>query len=645
MSRNSLLFRAVPLVCAVALTGCGIGTVVTSGSSGTLALQGMVHGGQQGVAGSSIQLYTVGNTGNGAAATPMLTTAVTTDAGGNFSISGDYTCGKNSSGSTITSSNQVYLVATGGNPGQAAGTNNAALVMVSALGPCSNLASNPFTFVNEITTVAAAWALAPFATSAANISASATNSAGITNAFLDAGLLANTTTGTPTTLPANLSVETGKLNALADALASCINSDGTTACSPLFTAATAGTAAPTDTFSAALNIVKHPGQNVAGVFSSISSYVPFPTTLIQAPNDWTMSLTVTGGGLATPTALGIDSQNNIWVADENGPLSAFNPQGTPLSTTGFGLDSTRTSQINQVYGLAIDPSDNIWVTNYNAIYSNNGAVSKFLGAGSGSLGSIVLNNGYNGFTDGSIQYPFALAADTTGQIYIANTGNGSATVYSSTGGLLYPDLGASSSLPVIPQAIAIDAAHGFWLPGGSEVDHVSASSTQFPNGQVLSRTICCQLSNGVATDASGNVWVGDYIGGAPAPNNQGSFDELSSSGTIVLSNVVAGGINHPQTVVVDAAQNVWFSNLHGSSLTEIAGNGGTSTPGTALSPSTGTYAVGGFGLDASLNEPFGIAPDASGNIWVSNKSSSTVTMFFGLAAPTLTPLRPTPTAP
>jgi len=134
-----------------------------------MAIQGMVHGGQQGVSGSTIQLYTVGATGNGSAATPMLTQLVTTDANGSFGISHDYTCGQNSIGSSVTSSNQVYLVASGGNPGQAAGTNNTALVMVAALGSCSNLASTKFISVNELTTVAAAWALRAGPTSHARL--------------------------------------------------------------------------------------------------------------------------------------------------------------------------------------------------------------------------------------------------------------------------------------------------------------------------------------------------------------------------------------------------------------------------------------------------------------------------------------------
>jgi hypothetical protein len=615
------------------IAGCGIGTAAAP-KPVSLTVNGRVHGGQQPVVGAQIQLYAAGNTGNGSAASPLLQNAVTSGQDGTFSITADYACQSPTS--------QVYLVATQGNPGLGAGGNNPALVMMAALGSCGNLTPTQFISMNEVTTVAAAWALAPFEKDLTHVGSSLSNyNLGLTNAFLNAQLIADTSTGNVATLPSNLTTETGKIYALADAVAVCINSDGTTGCSPLFTAATPnGGIVPTNAWDALMNIVKNPGNNVVGVYNAIGPQPPFATTLTQSPNDWTLSLTVTGGGLNMPTALGIDSQNNIWVANQAGPLSAFGPQGTPLSSTGFGFSSPGHSYISQVYGLAIDPSDNIWVTNFNG-GSHAGSVTEFYGVKSGSPGSSPQTAG---FSDSSIQYPYALAADTNGNIFIANTGNSSASVYTSSGTLLYGDLGANSMLPVIPQGIAVDANHGFWLPGGNTVAHISAPSTSYPNGQLLSNTNCCALSYGVATDAQGNLWVADYLGGT-SPNNNGAFADLATDGSILVSNATVGGINHPAMVAVDASQNVWFTNLIGASITEIAGNGSAAGVGTAISPSVGAYGVGGYGLDASLHSPLGIAPDRSGNIWVSNQGANAITMFFGLATPTVTPLQAVPTAP
>jgi hypothetical protein len=635
--RKAAIVTGALLSSAVFLSGCGVG-VVDHTTSGTLLMQGMVHGGQQAVSGSTVQLYTVGNGGNGSAATAMLSQPVVSDYYGNFKITGDYTCGDSSANAPINSpSNQVYIVATGGNPGLKSGTDNRALVMVAALGDCSKLPTTSFVEINEVTTAAAVWALSPFMNSATQVGATSTNVSGIENAFLNAGLLADTTTGfAPTALASNLTVETGKLYALADAIASCVNSDGTTGCNKLFTAATpSGGTAPADTLAAALNIVKHPGQNVAAVYNAIGTQPPFPTTLTQAPNDWTMSLTVTGGGLNVPTALDIDAQGVVWVANEGSPLSAFTPQGKPLSASGYGA-----GQFGQAYGLTIDSLGDIWVTNYNTSYNTPGAVTKCLGSASSTPGAVVLHNGNPGFYDTSLYYPYAVAADTNGNIFIANNGSSSATIYTSAG-LVFTDpngnpstsFGRNLGINSAPPALAVDSTHGFWMTDANySVAHISA------NGALISNTACCYGSYGVATDSFGNAWVANLA--------ENSFSEVSSNGTTAINRSSVGGLQNPAFVAVDAGQNVWFTNYsNGSSITEIAGNGGAVPAGTPLSPSASSTVLGGYGHDSGLFEPYGIVPDRSGNVWVSSENSSSLVMFFGIATPTVTPIQPVPTAP
>jgi hypothetical protein len=619
---------SVPVTVQVTDSGGNTATATFSFTVTAVAFQGQVLSGTAPVIGSTIQLYAAGATGNLSAAIPMLTQTVITDTLGMFQLNGLYTCGQGSSHQTIPATAQLYLVASGGTTSTTSTTSNPALTMVTAIGPCTNLTSTSFDTINELTTAAAAWALAPFASSTTNIGATSTNTLGLTNAFLDAALLANPSTGSAATLATNLSVETSKLAALADALNTCTTGQGTN-CGPLFMAA--GTSA-TDTFAAALNIVHNPGQNVAAVFATIPANPPFPTTLTASPNDWTMSLTVTGGGLFMPTALGIDSQNSIWVANQDGPLSAFNAQGTPLSSTGYGLVNG-VSSINEVYGLAIDPSNNIWVTNTNG-GGGAGSVTEFLGVNTpATLGS------YASYTDGSVQYPYAVAADTNGNIFIANSGTSSATVYNPATNAFADSLGASYNVADIPNAIALDANHGFWLSGNDNVAHFSA------NGTLLVNAACCGESYGMATDSAGDLWIADYLGGT---NYDGAVAEavtdINGNTSVPISGLATGGINHPAMVAVDAAQNVWISNFRGASITELSGST-SAVPATALSPSSGVYGTGGFGLDAHLDGPFTLLPDRSGNLWVSNQDVYTVTMFFGLAAPTVTPLRPTPIAP
>jgi hypothetical protein len=623
---------SIPVTVQVTDSAGNTATATFSFTVTAVAFQGQVLSGTAPVIGSTIQLYAAGATGNMSAAIPMLTQTVITDTLGMFQLNGLYTCGQGSSNQTIPATAQLYLVASGGTTSTTSTTSNPALTMVTAIGPCTNLTSTSFDTINELTTAAAAWALAPFASSTTNIGATSTNTLGLTNAFLDAALLANPSTGSAASLATNLSVETSKLAALADALNTCTTGQGT-GCGPLFMAA--GTSA-TDTFAAALNIVHNPGQNVAAVFATIPANPPFPTTLTASPNDWTMSLTVTGGGLYFPTALGIDSQNNIWVADEAGPLSAFTPQGTPLSSTGFGIVNG-SSIVSDVYGLAIDPSDNIWVTNEQAYDNSVGSVTEFYGVKNPTLlGQSASNAGY-----GNVYYPDSIAADSNGNIYAANTSISSATIYNSTGGLVSAYVGSNSNLAAGQNAIALDTTNGFWLSSNSEgVAHFSL------NGTLLANVNCCAESLGIATDSAGDVWIADYLGGTATDGAVAeAVTDSSGNTTVPIQGLTTGGINFPATVAVDAAQNVWFTNRGTNSITELTGINGPLPVGTAISPSTGVHSTGGYGLDAGLVGPYSLLPDRSGNLWVSNEGFDSVTMFFGLAAPTATPLRPTPIAP
>ncbi len=636
------------LLCALLLgssclfvTGCGMGTSAAPDPV-PLTVNGRVHGGQQPVVGAQIQLYVTGNAGNGSAASALLNKTVTSGTDGGFSITGDYSC--------PSSTAQVYLVATQGNPGLGSGGNNPALAMMAPLGSCGNLTPTQFIWINEVTTVAAAYTLAPFTKDISDIGSSSTNTTGLANAFLNAQLIANTATGTVATLPSNLTTEPGKIYALADAVASCINSDGTTGCSPLFSAATppSGGSAPTNTWDALMNIVKNPANNVAGVFSAIGPQPPFATTLTQAPNDWTLSLTVTGGGMMTagpggtppdesPEALGIDSQGNVWVGDHTGVLSGFSPQGTPLSSAGFG-----SANASEAYGLTIDPNDNIWMTlgEYGYHNGSKGSLEKFSGVSSGgTLGTATI------FSDNSLDYPYAVASDSNGNIFAANYYvAGSATNLSSFNA-------TTSTFTAIPTssnigfsvALAADTAHGAWLTGGSGIDSLEHNDA---NGNLLFETDCCGATDAVALDSAGNVWLADEQNTSSTGGDDGAVTELAPDGTILQSFITGGGISHPSHIAIDAAQNVWVSNLHspsGSGLrtetfSELAGSS-SSNPGTAISPSTG------YGLDAGLLLPYALAVDPSGNVWVSNTPSVSLVMFFGMAAPTKTPLLVTPQAP
>jgi hypothetical protein len=223
-------------------------------------LQGRVYGGQNPISDAAVYLYAAGSTGYGSAypytggTTSMLGThSVKTDVLGNFNIAGDYTC--------PSKTTEVYLEAVGG---IATGTyNNGGIIMLAALGPCGNLSSATFITLNELTTVASVWALAPFMTGPSNIGTKATNEICLTNAFASVNTLVNIQYGqvNSTSLPAGATIPTDELNSLADIIASCVNMAlGGTTCGNLYKYATPpGGSKPNSTLMAALDIALHPG--------------------------------------------------------------------------------------------------------------------------------------------------------------------------------------------------------------------------------------------------------------------------------------------------------------------------------------------------------------------------------------------------
>jgi streptogramin lyase len=606
---GQLRLRLLALVCvaitAPLLGGCGSSvSAVQRGEPFT----GRVRAGQHPVAGAAMELDAAGSAGNGAGSLNLLNTPVTTDSRGRFNIAHDYVC--------PAATTQVYLVTRGGDPGL--GVTNPALAMVAALGNCGDLRNSADVVVNEVTTVAAAWALAPFLSTGGIVGASPTNATGLRNAFASAKNLADTASGTApgSALPTGAVTESAKLYTLANALAACVNSNGGSACSALFSAAAVGGTAPATTLDAAMNIVRQPGTNVAAVFHAARAQGPFQPALSTSPNDWTMSVTYGGcasgcGGLNLPGSVAIDSGGNVLIANFfGGVVSEFSPAGVPVSANGIAGTGLRAS-----YGVAVDGSDNVWVTNEQSVTGANnhhsGSVSEFTSTG-------VERSGY-GYTGGGVYYPLAVAVAPNGEIWVADHSASSATLLAADGSPISGGGGYARSALPFTTAVATDANSDGWFA----VENAAVRVT--PAGVVTSFN-CCDGPAGIAVDAAGNVWVADYMAS--------KIVELTAAGAVAHRTSILQGNGGPQGIAVDGAGNVWTANYYGNVLVELAG----STAG-VVSPAVG------YGLDARLSEPYGLAIDASGGVWISNAYTNTLTQFVGLASPVRTPMLGPPVQP
>jgi hypothetical protein len=325
-------------ICVLALSACGAVAGMSTPSPKNFSIHGSVHGGQQPVTGASIQLYAVGKNGTGSGAIAILPTPVQTDSTGAFSVRpGEFTC---ASGADL-----IYVISSGGNPGLPSGMNNSAAGMMTAIGPCSSIDASTSINIDERTTVASVWSLAPFMSSGTAIGSSTTDQAALASAFATVTDFVNVETGDVPgpTLPTGWSVPVTKLNTLGNVLAACINSSGRTvdgsACGELFTYTRSLTGlTPNNVLDASLQIASNPTRNVSQIFSVSTATPPWEPALSMVPSDWTLSLT----SPISPPA--ISPSGGSFIGDQLVTID-----GPPSAVVYYTTDGTMPSQASPSY--------------------------------------------------------------------------------------------------------------------------------------------------------------------------------------------------------------------------------------------------------------------------------------------------------
>jgi streptogramin lyase len=242
-----------------------------------------------------------------------------------------------------------------------------------------------------------------------------------------------------------------------------------------------------------------------------------------------------------------------------------------------------------------------------------------------SAGTVTAGSPY---TAGGLNYPISIAVDQTNVSWIVDYGDShltlltnSGTALSGTNGYNGVDSSGNGNF-IFPVAVAVDTNRNGWVANQSS----NTVTKVAPDGSSYVSYVTGGGPSGVAVDAGNNVWVANYYGN--------SVGLVSAAGSVLSgsSGFVGGGVYHPQGIEVDGAGTVWVANFREPFISALAGVGSTAGAGTPITPSTG------YGSDAALLEAFGLAIDASGNIWITNFGSNTLTEFVGLAAPVKTPL-------
>ena len=643
-------------VLKVLLASCAIGLMC--GCSGSFApsriqpnktpignIQGSVHGGQAPISGAHIYLLATGTGGYGMDATSLISSTapnafedgnghyyVVTDANGNFALGGDYTC---------TEGQQVYMAAYGGNPGLSGSVFNTAILQMAGLGQCpaaGNLAAQvPYLVINEVTTVAFAYAMGGFGSNAWSVSSNAANSAGsataIANAMANANNIVNIQWGQS---PAVTNGNTNSVNpqatiyALANILATCVNtaSSSSSACVNLFNAAKSLTGVPAADESVAIfNIVHNPANtsanpsHVNAIWNLYTGNAIFTPTLSSAPTDWTMPVIykslvsvpgVNGNNqiISGPYNIAFDASGNAWIGDRVKGVVKVGPQGA--STTynpGFGM----------VKGVAVSPADGtIWVSDYGS------SVVDVLNS-SGTVVTTVSTN-ITPRNHGPILTAFALDPSTGFMAYEANEDIPSVVMFEANPATPYvytklANVKGSTGFPNVntPGWIAVDQTGTAWIPSTdtSEVGNIGVNWKNGVDKENPDQSPGPQ-SYTTASDGNSNIWLTTDTG---TP----TLEKITSGSTTVTATYTGGGMNAPFKLVVDGGNTVWIA------------NDGANTVSGFVPSSTTWLATNGFSTGAlSGTGCVVIGVDGSGNVWTGNADGS-VTQLLGLATPTATP--------
>jgi uncharacterized protein (TIGR03437 family) len=332
----------------------------------------------------------------------------------------------------------------------------------------------------------------------------------------------------------------------------------------------------------------------------------------------------------------------VWKVSTAGVLTTLAGNGIP----NFSNDGTPATavQLNGPTGVAVSRLGVIYISdtqNQRVRAMSTGGATLITLAGNGVAGfngEIVLPR------TALLNRPLGVAADALGNWYVADTANSRVRKAQPGGNLFtiagngnasyFGDGGAATKGSVNqPEGVAVDSLGNVYI--ADTLDHAVRKVT--PDGVIntLAGTgnpgysgdggpaIRARLSEprGVAVDADGNVYVAD------SGNNQ--VRRIDALGTITTVDT-GGALSDPRGVAVDRAGNLYIADTGnhrvrrvspGALVTTIAGNGTCCYSGD-----------GGLALDAQLNQPWGVAVDANGNVYVADPGNNAVRMLAPVSA-------------
>ena len=356
------------------------------------------------------------------------------------------------------------------------------------------------------------------------------------------------------------------------------------------------------------------------------------------------------GGAATaaqlnqPRGVALDGTGNLYIADwanhrirkvdvSSGNISTVAGTGT----AGFSGDggAATSAQLDNPYGVAVDGASNLYIAD-----GGNHRIRKVNSSGNISTVAGTGTAGFSGdggaATSAQLDNPYVVALDGAGNLYIADGGNhrirkvNSAGVISTVAGSGAQGFGgdggaATAALLNFPIDVAPDALGNLYIAEwvNNRIRKVDS------DGNITTVAGREQLSNpqSVALDGAGNLYIadtGDHR--IHKVDSAGVISTVAGSGTAGFSGdssaATAAQLNTPADVAPDGAGNLYITDRGNERIRKVDSAGVIST--VAGSGTAGFSGDGGAATAAQLNEPYGVAVDSSGNLYIAEWNNNRI---------------------
>lgn len=267
------------------------------------------------------------------------------------------------------------------------------------------------------------------------------------------------------------------------------------------------------------------------------------------------------GEFSGPCGITVDSSGNVWVADTwNSRIQEFSATGQFLQTVGtFGSGN---GQVVRPYGITMDVSGSVWVADtWNhriQEFSSSGAWLKTIGDP-----HVFQGNGY-------FALPCGISVDRSGNIWVTDSGNSRLQEFNSSGDFVQ-GFGYFPSM-IFPTGVIVGASGNVWVADEESGPGNYNYILEFSSSGALLRRIWGYSTPGsgpygmvgMTEDPLGNIWIVNPWA------SKSMIIEFDSNGNLVQTLTGGGLPNSVQGIAVDASGNIWIADSGNNRILEFS---------------------------------------------------------------------------